>query len=274
MTQNNKKFIFLLIFLAVIMFGLNFIDYSKNIKNFFFFLSSPIQKPLWRAGENLSNFFAGVLETKILKEELIKLYLKNQELFGRLVETIELKKENEALRKALNLGLEEEFQLIFTQVISKDVFEDSILINKGKRDGVLEGFPVITEEKILLGRIGQVYDNFSEVVLISNKKSTFDIKIITLEERQDNENDFNEVYGVAKGGGSFKLYFDLVSKEEEFFQEDLVITSVLGGVYPYGLLVGRIKTIKTSDVEAFQTGEIEPIFRVGNLDYLFIIVDF
>jgi rod shape-determining protein MreC len=262
--QNIKKIIAVLVLLAIIVIVSNFTGFSKNIKNFFFLISSPIQKSFWQAGKNVSVFFSGILKTKILKEELDALKFKNQELLNQIAVLKELKKENEVLREALGLGLEKEFQLMLAQIISKDIFQDSILINKGKKDGVLEGWPVITgqKEKVLLGKIGQVYDRFSEVILISNKKSSFDAKISD-----------TEIYGIVKGEGNFKLYFDLIPKDKEIFENDIVITSVLGGVYPQGLLVGEIKTIKKSDLEPFQGAEIKPTFDIKKLDHLFIITE-
>lgn len=258
---NIKKFIALSILLAIFVVVLNLTGFSKNIKNFFFLISSPIQKSFWQAGKNVSVFFAGILEVRILKKELDDLHLKNQELLSRVVATMELKRENEVLRKALGLGLEKEFQLMLARIISKDISQDSILINQGKKDGVLETLPVITGQKVLLGRIGQVYDNFSEVILISNKKSSFDAKISD-----------SEIYGVVRGEGNFKIYLDLIPKDEAIFEQgDVIITSALGGVYPQALLVGEIKTISKSDTDPFQKAEITPFFDIKDLDYLFII---
>lgn len=259
--QKNIKKIIAALVLLVIIVVLNFTGFSKDIKNFFFLISSPFQKSFWQLGKNVSDFFAGILETKILKKELDNLRFKNQELLSQIVVLEELKKENEFLREALVLGLEKELRLMLVQITSKDISQDSILINKGEKDGVLEGLPVITGQKVLLGKIGQVYDNFSEVILISNKRSSFDAKIPG-----------EEIYGIVKGKGKSELYFDLIPKAQEIFEGDVIITSVLGGVYPQGLLVGEIKTIRKLDTDPFQTAEISPFFNIKNLDYLFVII--
>jgi len=277
--QNIKKIIAVSVLLAIIVIVSNFTGFSKNIKNFFFLISSPIQKSFWQAGKNVSVYFAGILEVRILKKELDNLHLKNQELLSQIVAIIELKKENEVLREALGLGLEKEFQLMLAQIISKDISQDSILINKGKKDGVLEGWPVITGQKVLLGRIGQVYSRFSEVILISNKKSSFDAKISEVEEDKSSSSPFavardTEIYGIVKGEGKFKIYLDLIPKDKAIFEgKDVIITSALGGVYPQGLLVGEIKTISKSDTDPFQRAEITPFFNIKDLDYLFIITE-
>ena len=250
--------VLLITFFAV----LNLTGFSKEIKNFFYLISSPIQKTFWRAGDSVSDFFEAISRAENLKEENEKLELRIQELTAEVVMLKELKRENKFLREALNIGLEKEFQLQLAQIINKDSFQDSILINKGRRDGLKQGLPVITHQGALLGRIGEVFQNFSEVILISNKKSSFDAKI---SER--------EIYGVIKGGGRLRASFDLILREEEIFEGEVVVTSSLGGIFPQGLLVGEIKEIRKSDIEPFQTAEIEPSFDIKKIDNLFIIID-
>ena len=203
-----------------------------------------------------------------------ELKLKNQELLSQIVEITELKKENEALRTALELGLEKDFQLELAQVIGKDPSRDSISINKGLQDGVSKDMAVITSQKVLLGRIGEVYQGFSEVILISNKESSFDAKIVKQEIYPVRNNISNGVYGIIRGKGSLEVSFELIPKEEEISPGELVVTASLGGVFPQGLLIGEIEEIKKSDIEPFQRATIKTSFNLKNLDNLFIITNF
>jgi rod shape-determining protein MreC len=255
-----KKIAAIFVLASVVIVTLNFTGFSRNIKDFFFRLSSPIQRSFWQGGKNVSDFLTGVLRTGALKKETEDLRLENQELLVRIAGLLEQEKENEVLREALGLGLEKESELILVRVMNKDISQDSILINKGEEDGILGGMTVITEQKVVLGRIGTVYDRFSEVTLISNENSSFGATILE-----------REVGGVIKGKGGSGLSFDLIPKEKEIFENDVVVTSALGGVYPSGLLVGRVKTVNKSDVDPFQSAEITPAFDVGSLDYLFIL---
>jgi rod shape-determining protein MreC len=261
--QNIKKIIVFSILLAAVFVVLNLTGFSKHVKNFFFLISSPVQKTFWQTGKGVSDFFSGILEPATCKIELSGLYLERQDLLGRIAALAELEKENETLREALNLELEKEFRMTLVRLTSKDVFHDSILIDKGKRDGISGGWPVITAQKVLVGKIGEVYDNFSEVILISDKESSFDAKIIE-----------SEIYGIIKGTGNFRFYLDLIPKDEEISKGEAVVTSSLTGVYPQGLLVGEIKTIDKSDAASFQKAEITPFFNIKNLDYLFVITEF
>jgi len=263
MKLSSKKNNVLIIVVVVIsaIFLLNF--FQKDVRSFFYCISAPIQKVLWRAGERTSDFLGGIVRVKILKQELDELKLENQELIAQVVALKDLKKENKTLRQALEVGLQKEFKLALTQIISKDISQDFILIDKGSEDGISKNMPVITQQRVLVGKISEIYKNFSKVMFVSNKESFFDAKI------QKEEKDIS---GVVKGQGNFRILFDLIPREENLSQEDIVITSALGGIFPKGLLVGRIKEIKKSDVEPFQQAEIEPFFDVSQTETLFIIL--
>lgn len=255
----------ILLVLVVFFVVLNVTNFSKTTKNFFYLISLPIEKSLWQGGVGFSNFFEGIFQSENLKNENTELRLQNQRLLSRILTINEVEKENKVLREALNLGIEKDFELITSQIILKDISKDSLLIDKGLKDGVKKGLPLITSQKVLLGRIGEVYENFSEVILVSNKESSFDAKISRA------EGETKEIYGVVKGEGDLKLYLDLVPKENEILKDDLVVSAALGGIFPQGLLVGKVKTIKISDLEPFQKAEIEPAFSLKELDKIFII---
>lgn len=236
--------------------------FQKETRNFFYLISSPIQKILFNVGDRVADFFGAIIRIRSLKSETDELKLKNQELFAKIAALNELEKENKILREALGIELQKEFKLALVQVIGKDISQDFILIDKGSEDGVFENMPVITQQKVLVGKINEVYKNFSKVMLISNKKSSLDALV------QKSEKD---IFGVVKGEGNFKILFDLVPREAEISQEDIVVTSAFGGIFPKGLLVGKVKEIKKSDVEPFQQAEIEPAFNIKTIYILFLI---
>jgi len=231
--------------------------FRAEVKSFFYSFSAPIQKTLWRAGERSSDFLTGFLNQRYLKEKLNKLELKNQELIVQIEELKDLKKENELLRRALSLGLKKEFKLSLAQIIGKDISQDFILIDKGIKDGVLKDMPVITEEKVLVGKIYEVYENFSKVQLLSHKNSVFDTN-----------------FGLAKGQGNFNIFLELILKEKTVLKGDIVKSSALGGVFPQGLLVGKIQAVKKNDVRPFQQADVKPAFDISKTEKLFIILEF
>ena len=253
----------IVVLLIAVFIILNLTDFSKEIKNLIFLISQPIQKTFWKMGDEISDFFEMVSEMRDLKKENEELKLKIQELTAENVALKELKKENEILRTALELGLQEEFKLEICQVIGKDISSDTILINEGFKDGLTKDSPVITQQKILVGRISEVYKNFSKVQLITQKDTSFDAKILD-----------TEISGLIKGEGNLRLFLDLIPPEKEIKKGDVVITTVLGGIFPRGLLVGEIEKVIKSDIEPWQQAKVKPAFNIEGLETLFIITEF
>jgi len=263
LSSKRKKTGIVVFSILLILIILNFFLIHKGIKNFFYVISSSPQRFLWKIGDNVSAFLEVILRAQDLQRENQELKLK---VFGLLREKIEkdqLEKENQVLRKALEMGLEREFKLEIAQVLGKDISQDYLLINKGKKDGILEGLVVMTEQKVLVGNIEEVYQNFSKVKLISNKDSSLDVKVL----EQDAE-------GLLRGKGNFKLSLELLPKEKEIDQGDLVLTTSLSGLYPKGLLVGEIEDIKKEDTQPFQTARVKAAFEIGQIEFLLIITDF
>ena len=235
--------------------------FQKEVKNASYLISAPVQRILWRAGDKISVFSEAIYEAKNLKKEREELERKNQKLLFEIVGLKEIRKENEILRQALEIGLEKEFELTLATVISKDAFEDSILINKGSQDLISKGMAVITQEKVLLGKISEVYENFSRVELISSAKARFSAKI---QEK--------DISGFIQGKGKFCLSFERIPQNKEVSKGDIALTDALGNDFLPGLLVGQIKEIKKDDTESFQTAEVSPFFNIKNIEKLFVII--
>ena len=264
MTSKSRNF-FLAIAVLLILITLNqfFLD---EVKNTFYIITSPIQNIFWKKGEEFSGFLQTFIKIRSLKVENEELLKQNQELLSITGEVKDLRKENQTLKEVLNLELEKDFELILVEVISKETNGDFILISKGSEDGISEGMPVITKEKIVVGTIEKVYKNFSRILLLSNQKSSFDVEI------QSEESD--AIYGLAQGEGDLRIRLKFVPQEEKITEGDMVFTTVLARIFPKGLLVGEIGQVKKSDLSAFQEAEINPYFQRNLSEILFVIKNF
>lgn len=258
---SKRGKILILIIVAILVLSLNF--FQKEVKGFFYTFSAPIQRTFWGAGGNVSNFLGGFFNSGNLQSENNELKSTTQELLAENASLKELKKENDTLRETLQLGIQKDFHLAYIEVIGKDIGQESILINQGTKSGLSLGMPVITQQKILLGRISAVYENSSRVMLISSKESSFDAKIPD-----------TDITGVAKGAGNGKIELDLVPREKNLQEGVSVVSSSLGGIYPSGLLVGSVKKAEKDDVSPFYRAEIAPLFDIAKTEAVFVILNF
>ena len=265
--ENRKIFLVIIIFLILITLNRFFL---KEIKNVFYNLTLPIQKVFWEKGEKFSGFFQTLFELRNVKIENQELLKQNQKLLSLIGEIKDLKKENRDLREALGLKLQKDFELVSVRTISKETEGDFILISKGTDEGISQGMPVITKEKVIVGSIDKVYKNFSRVLLLSNKKNSFDVEITS----QTSTSEEDKIYGLAQGEGNLKIRLKLVPQDKELRERDLVFTSLLAGVFPKGLLVGEIRKVEKNDLAAFQEAVIEPYFKKNLSEILFVIKNF
>ena len=110
----------------------------------------------------------------------IKLEERNNELVALLSEIETLKKENEFLKKNLNIsdkiGRELEFGSIYSWSLNPNGY--SVLLNKGKKHGILPGNIVIANEKVLIGTVEKVEDNFSQILTINDPKFKITARIL------------------------------------------------------------------------------------------------
>lgn len=261
MKQRTSIKIILAVIITIGVFAaINFLGFSAKIKNTFYLASSPIQNFFWQAGNSVSTFFNTIFKVNTLRERYENLLLENQKLLAEIATLKEYEKENIALRDALQIGLEKDYEIAFARIAGKDTAGESIVIDKGAKDGLSKDMAVITPQKSLVGRISGVFDNFSRVQLISSTKSSFDAKI------QD-----KNITGVLKGEGNQRIFIDLLPVDAEIKEGDVVVTNALGGIFPAGILIGRITSIRKTDTKPFQQANVMPFFDLKDADGLFVI---
>ncbi|MDD5639702.1 MAG: rod shape-determining protein MreC [Candidatus Pacebacteria bacterium] len=306
MESNFKNKIIIIFVISGALICANFV-FADRIKNFSYSQSFGIQRTIWQMAEALSFTSQNQAETnKKLTEE-------NQKLISALAELEIIKEENRFLKDAINLGISKEYKLIEAEAFGGGRFdgknfsyEDSVLINRGKKDGIQKGFPVIISGKIIIGKISEVYDDFSRVAIVTDVNSLVDIQVINnvqmealitpaknTEDKDENieegvetedneilktrettkENAPEKIIAIAKGEGNFKMSLDMFPKDKDLTDDAIVITSSLSGNYPAGYVIGKIKNPKKIDTETFKQAEIIPAFDPKLLDKVFILKD-
>lgn len=270
-STKKQNFLWAKVFIGVailfILIGfLNF--FQSQVRNHFYFISSPITKIFWRVGNDTSNFLNSFFNYTDLKQQNNQLKEENQKLLSEVFLLKENLKENQELNEVLQNTEKDDFKMVLAEITGLDIFNNFILIDRGSDDGVSENMPVISNQKVLYGKIFKAYKNFSKVILISSKNSVFDVKI------QNNNPTETPIYGAIRGDGNLSVYLDLVSSESEIKEGDILITSALEGTFPENLLVGKIITKNKNDLKPFQTAEVHPFFDIKNTENLFVITNY
>lgn len=267
---KNKIIVIFLIVLLI--FSLNL--FKKEIKDFFYSLSNPFQSFFIEKGIETSSFLEGIKRGTDLKSENEDLLSQSQRIIGRINSLKNVEKENEELRKALDLKIRESFNVVDAYFSSTIGPENNILIDRGSEDGILKGMPIINSQKVLVGVVDEVYRNFSSVKLISSEDFSFNVEIVKKSSLEDYLDSNVRYQGLARGKGDSSLLVELVSKEAKIEKGDFVFTADAGQLFPKGLLVGDVIQVNKNDVDPFQTILINPSFNLSNERIVFVIIDY
>ncbi|MDP2951193.1 MAG: rod shape-determining protein MreC [bacterium] len=260
--KKTKKIItILLVLLGLVLFSFLV---SNKTKNLFHLVLSPLENYLWQKNNSSLGFVACVFNHKEILEENEALKQENVSLLTKLNDLKNMAQENEALRKLNDLESKKGFSLLLAKITSRGIEGDSLVINKGLKDGLQVGFTALNGAGALLGSLSEVLDNSSRITLITSPNQTFDISIKSEA----------EVLALAQGKGDLNLSFQFALKEENLSSKDLVFTSGLGGKFPSDILVGYLEEIRKNEAEKFQEGTLKPYFLETTLNQVFIVTNF
>lgn len=260
--SQNKLFLFLLcIFIALVLVIFHFVGILRPVENIILKISSPAAKMFYSMGDKIKDSFSFLTSIRDLSKENRSLSLELERSSVDKARLEELKKENEKLREQLYYKKKSQFELIPSMVISKD--PSSLLrvvnINKGSKNGVEEEDLVVVSEGILIGKISEVYDDFSKVLLIIDINSRVQAKI------QDSNAD-----GVISGEHGLGLIMDLIPQDKVVKKGDVVVTSDVEQD-SQALLIGEVEEVKNSDNELFQKARIKSPVDFKDLKHTFVV---
>jgi rod shape-determining protein MreC len=258
--HKSSKYLIVVAAMAVVL-AMNLPLANAWVKNQFYSLTEPLQKYAWSVSSNVSAVLGNISGMSGAVQENNRLKGRIIGLESQVAELNDLKKENHTLHGLLDLGLDKEYDLKMAQVTAKDMAQDSLLVDKGSNDSITNGAAVIDSNKAVVGRVVAVYDKFSKVELLTDKASSFDVRVGD-----------GGIDGLARGQGNFNLSLDLIPKDKDISSGLTVVTSPLGGIFPKDLVVGNIGLVHKNDAQMFQKAQIIPAFMIEDTDQVFIVM--
>ncbi|SMX27162.1 Cell shape-determining protein MreC [Pelagimonas phthalicica] len=143
---------------------------------------------------------------------------------------LQLEQENARLRDLNNVRLDPRLTFITGVVLadSGSPFRQSVLINVGSRDGIVDGWA--TMDGIgLVGRIAGVGANTSRVILLTDTSSRIPVEIQPSGQR-----------ALVAGDNTAAPPIDFLENPDQVRPGDRIVTTGDGDVFPPGLLVGQV----------------------------------
>lgn len=228
---------------------------------------------LQRGVNGIGSFFSNTVNSINELSELRDAYRQLQEKVSEYQEIErnieELTNENKALREQLGFSRTSPYRNIPAEVIGKDPGNtfNSIVINKGKNEGIERGMPVVALQDGYHGLVGKIAEvgMFTSIVLPIYDESAY-VSARLQESRYE---------GLITGSGYSDsiLTMDYIKKiaREYIKYGDFVITSGMNSIFPKGIYVGRVTAIEGKEWDTSLQLEIEPIVEFTTLEYVFVL---
>jgi len=148
------------------------------------------------------------------------------------------------------------------EVINVEVstLRQRLLVNRGGNSGVHKAQPVITGEGVL-GQVYRIGPFSSEIILITDSEHALPVQVLR-----------SGVRSIALGTGrATALELPYVPQNYDVKVGDVLVTSGLDGVFPYGLPVARITRVERDPTQPLAQIYAAPLARIeADREVLFI----
>jgi rod shape-determining protein MreC len=173
--------------------------------------------------------------------------------------------ENNRLREIIEFKKVSPFKMNAARVVKRvsSTWWNTLIIDKGSLDNLATDAPVISASG-LIGKTGKMESHMAEVILLTDEMCRVSAKVEgTLEQ------------GILSGErAGLELRSDLrlrfLSRDANLIPGTRVISTGEGGIFPAGLLIGKVKRFENKDI----TGEaiVEPAVDFSAIDHVFVVV--
>jgi len=162
-------------------------------------------------------------------------------------------------------GFQDQLQkkVVAAEVIGRDPspWFKTIIINKGSREGLARGMPVVIPDGIA-GLVTDVARTYAKILLIIDPNSAVDALIQRTRAR-----------GIVKGDPSGILQLQYVLRKHDIRNGDVVISSGLDGVFPKGIRIGYVHAVDKPNSGIFQQLAVTPYVDFEKLEEVLVVLD-
>ncbi|MGN8343526.1 rod shape-determining protein MreC [Pseudomonas sp. SMV71] len=191
-----------------------------------------------------------------------KLKTENLLLQGRMQKLAALTEQNVRLRELLNSSALVNEKVEVAELIGMDPnpFTHRILINKGERDGVVLGQPVL-DARGLMGQVVELMPYTARVLLLTDTTHSIPVQV-----------NRNGLRAIASGTGNpERLELRHVADTADIKEGDLLVSSGLGQRFPAGYPVATVKEVIHDSGQPFAIVRAVPTAALNRSRYLLLV---
>ena len=207
---------------------------------------------------DLGNHYLFLIGTRKENEKLLS---ENKGLVETINNMREINIENERLRTLLAFKKKYLPSAVLAEVIARDTTSEyqTIRINKGLDVGLSRRMPVMTPSGVV-GQLIQVWQHYSDVLLVTDHSHAIDVAIQRSRAR-----------GVLKGGVDLSCELHYLTRTDDVVVGDVVVSSGIEGIFPKGILVGRVMEIEKKKTGVTRRVKVAPTVNLSKLEEVFVI---
>lgn len=228
-----------------------------------------VQRVTGSAMERIKDGFGSLKRLREMRLQYESALEKLSDYQGLERNVVELRRENDELKRQLGYSASIEFEHIPARIIARDPSNlfASLTIDKGTDEGIRVGVVVTAFQDGFFGLLGKVVtvgkysaqirpiidpDNFVAARLQRNRFEG-------LVEGRGNENGELMMRYVRKSAGT------------SIGVNDLIVTSGMKSLYPPGIVIGRVKEVRSREYSTSLELVLVPIIDVTKVEYVFIL---
>ena len=254
---TQKFSIFSLIVLAIIIFfldiyGFAFIKTARSFINDVVYRATYLASAPTRMFPSVNRGIASHFNLKKENEEL-KLVIEKYKALDLNLEY--LINENKSLKKVLNAeNISNVSNIVLSKVLvdKNSPFLKSVILNKGRKEGILKGMPV-TQNQYLVGRVVETNYLSSRVLLLNDLNSRIPVTL-----------DSDNSQAILAGGGTNKPKLEYLPDGYIFQDGVTVFASGKDGIFAAGTPIGKTTT----------EGEVDLFVDANQLSFVTVILTY
>ena len=225
---------------------------------------SPAQNAVEDLTRPVSEWWNGTFSAGDLARQNRNLRREVARLRGEVAASRAARRENARLRSNQDLPFLAGIPSVPAEVIaaSPGNFEDTIAIDRGSRNGIAVGMPVVAGEGVV-GRVSGVSRTRATIQLITDPASGIGVRFVT-----------SITFAVAQGrSGSDLLRVDFVAPDTPVAKGEMLVTSGLqNAAYPSGLPVASVTSIDRTRENLDQTILAEPLVDLARIQFVRVLI--
>ena len=253
--------VLLILSLHLISTGVHPGDLAAQPASAFLEVISPIDTAFTHLGQGASSIYGDYLDLIHVREENAQLRNELARVKSDRARLAELEVENQHLGELLELKNALGMRAVAANVIGSDAagLSRTLILSSGTDAGLRSGMAVLANQGVV-GKIIAVSPSASRVLLIDDHNSALD----GFDQR-------SRARGIVAGLVDDGIILKYADRSQDIRSGDTIVTSGLDGIFPRGLLVGTISSVRREGPGLFLGVRIAPAVDFRQLEQVLIL---